>query len=543
MLRSQNFGRPVWSRWYSAMASLSVVALTLILSGLRPITVRAQDRSQPQPTAVAKATGGDLRSLIPPEVVDVVIEFDVAALLNSEPVRQLLESSPDILKQVPFDLKAVEQGMVLLSAASNQPQITPLLLLRFSPGAELPVPPPAGDSSRAMKTPGEAFAANVRKIDSRTIVVGGSESLRATIGTLPSDNHFQPFLERHEGATIRIAGKIDQIRQMMSSPQVQNQSEMLAFAPLWEKVNAFSAGIDIGDALTVNGQLDSSEPKMVAETLSALKTLAGNLISRSMKTGEGQEPMQGMLIATAAGQAKKFLESVTIVTTESGVSLTAKVDSGASAAVAVILPALQSARAAALRTNSANNLKQLMLALHNYHQAHGHFPPVVVRDPSTGVERSWRVEILPFLDVELYKKYQQDEPWDSPANQEVLKKMPRVFAFPWPGQDGSTETPYQAIASDGGGLTLTKDGQPPGVTDITDGTSNTVFLVETKPMVPWTKPTDLTDSAKQHELVIHPGGFNSAFGDGSVRFISNSIDEAAWKSITTRSGGEVVQLP
>lgn len=537
MLHSQNFGGRAWSRGYSAIASLSVVVLTLIASGLRPVAIRAQETAKPQLAVAAKASGGDLRGLIPPEIVDVAIEFDVPALLASEPARQLIESTPDILAQVPFDIKTLEQAMLLLSMANGEPQTTPLFLLRFSEGTELPVPQPDNDSSTTMKRPGEAFAANVRKIDSRTIVLGGSQSMRATIGKLPSDNQFRSLLERHEATTVRIAGTMNVVRQL-----VQNDNGMAAFAPLWEKVNLFSFGIDVSDSLTLDGRLDTTEPKEVADTLALLKTMAVNVVSQSMKNNAGQDPMERMLMTAAMGQAKKFLESTTIGTNESGVKLTAKVDSGAYAATAVLLPAVQAARAAALRTQSANNLKQLMLALYNYESAHGHFPPVVVRDPKTGAERSWRVEILPYLEggAELYNEYQQNEAWDSPANQEVLKKMPTVFA--WPGQNESTETPYLAIATDDGGLTPTNEGQPPAPKNVTDGTSNIVFLVETKPMVPWTKPADLTDSAKQRELAIHQGGFNAAFGDGAVRFISNTIDEALWQALTTRSSGDAVQV-
>ncbi len=89
------------------------------------------------------------------------------------------------------------------------------------------------------------------------------------------------------------------------------------------------------------------------------------------------------------------------------------------------------AREAAMRAQQANNLKQIMLALHNYESAYGHLPPAVFTDPNTGVARSWRVEILPFIDQgQLYSEYRKDEPWDSENNLKVLDRMPAIFRQP-----------------------------------------------------------------------------------------------------------------
>ena len=84
-----------------------------------------------------------------------------------------------------------------------------------------------------------------------------------------------------------------------------------------------------------------------------------------------------------------------------------------------------------------------------------------------------------------------------------------------------------------------------GVQDVTDGTSNTFLVVEARNAVPWTKPDDLTfDPGAAASLCgagsSHPGGFNAAMGDGSVRFIRNTIDVNKFRSMITRNLGEVI---
>jgi prepilin-type N-terminal cleavage/methylation domain-containing protein len=79
--------------------------------------------------------------------------------------------------------------------------------------------------------------------------------------------------------------------------------------------------------------------------------------------------------------------------------------------VALLLPAIQAAREAARRTKCGNNLKQLGLALHNYHDTHGRFPPATMITRASPActnmglgtyERfGWGVLILPHIDCTL----------------------------------------------------------------------------------------------------------------------------------------------
>lgn len=203
---------------------------------------------------------------------------------------------------------------------------------------------------------------------------------------------------------------------------------------------------------------------------------------------------------------------------------------------AALLPAVQSAREAAQRMSGSNNLKMLGLAMHNFHDTLGAFPAMYGPEgKSKGL--SWRVHALPYLEeLALYKEFHLDEPWDSPHNQKLIERMPKVFESPQlklePGKTNllALVTP-QGIFSGGPGLRMS---------EITDGMSNTVLLVEANAdqAVIWTKPTDLVvdESAPLKGLgKAREDGFNILMADGSVQFLRSPIDaKVFWRMITRR---------
>ena len=196
------------------------------------------------------------------------------------------------------------------------------------------------------------------------------------------------------------------------------------------------------------------------------------------------------------------------------------------------------------RMRSSNNLRHLLIALHNYHDTHGRFP-TDVRDRDGKPLLSWRVQILPYVEEEnLYKQFRLDEPWDSPHNRPLAARMPKVFRSPRQAAALKDRTTY--LAPLGTGLMWDS---PTGlkITHVTDGTSNTIALVEADDdrAVIWSKPEDITIDRRNPTtgLLGHYGeGFQAALADGSVRFVKKGIDPAVLWALFTRAGGEKVDI-
>jgi RNA polymerase sigma factor (sigma-70 family) len=157
---------------------------------------------------------------------------------------------------------------------------------------------------------------------------------------------------------------------------------------------------------------------------------------------------------------------------------------------------------------------------------------------------SWRVAILPFIGEDnLYKQFKLDQPWDSEHNKKLLAQMPAAYAPPGARDRDGDKTYYQAIV--GAGAAWEPRTQLRWPVSITDGTSNTILVVEAATPVPWTKPEDLPYVADQGLPKfggLFGGDFHALLADGSVVFLSRNADEVNLRGAITRAGGEVVDF-
>jgi hypothetical protein len=199
---------------------------------------------------------------------------------------------------------------------------------------------------------------------------------------------------------------------------------------------------------------------------------------------------------------------------------------------AAIMPLLPRMRGAAAREQSSNNLKQFALAMHNYYSIYKSFPAQASYGKGKKPLLSWRVHLLPFVEqTSLYKQFKLDEPWDSPNNKPLIAKMPTIFRSPLSVNVAPGKTTYLVPV----GPDLIFDGpKKTKMAQITDGTSNTIFIVDADDSraVWWTQPEDYkVDRKKPKAGLVRPGAstFLAAFADGSVRAINGTIrDERLW---------------
>jgi prepilin-type N-terminal cleavage/methylation domain-containing protein/prepilin-type processing-associated H-X9-DG protein len=305
--------------------------------------------------------------------------------------------------------------------------------------------------------------------------------------------------------------------------------------------------------------------------------------------------------------------------------------------IALLVPAVQKVREAAARIHCLNNLKQIALAAHNYHGACNGFPPGATPTPS---QASALALLLPYLEQgNLYQQFDLSrDVYADPVNGAARAQQVPIFLCPSDPSRGYYQDPFPPgyisgksnYAANLGAHgwwkeqngTQVKDPTLNGVfawnsrtrlSDITDGSSNTLLLAEVKrgacpardnldvtvlmppawdnkPYNPAMNPNNLApppacnsptttlnytgleyyrgflitafythtvppnsrgrdcirwltfDQGHLAARSYHPGGVNVAFADGSVRFISDSIQLSIWKKLGTRSGGEVLDV-
>jgi prepilin-type N-terminal cleavage/methylation domain-containing protein/prepilin-type processing-associated H-X9-DG protein len=269
--------------------------------------------------------------------------------------------------------------------------------------------------------------------------------------------------------------------------------------------------------------------------------------------------------------------------------------------IALLLPAVQQAREAARRSQCINNLKQLGLALHNYHDTHNVFPPGWIGVQSGGPDMegpsgfAWGVHILPYVDQgPLYNRINFNVSLLDSSNAIALQTVLPVFRCPsdpspdkWQiaeeanpsnilatlptanyvggfGTEGAEDiciaAPFPAAQCVGDGMFW--HNSKVRMADVSDGTSNTIFLGEHRSdktldwhstwvgLVPGGEEATarflaVSDHTPNHPALHiddfsswHTGGVHLLFGDGRVRFLTQSVDFGVFRAITTRAGGE-----
>lgn len=214
---------------------------------------------------------------------------------------------------------------------------------------------------------------------------------------------------------------------------------------------------------------------------------------------------------------------------------------------------------AARRTMCKSHLKQIGLALHNYHAEYGSFPPAYVADANGRPMHSWRVLLLPFVDeTGLYEEYRFDESWNGPNNIQLADRIPEIYRCPGfvhhqehlgnSDVDAYHLTNYVAISGVGTAFDGSKALSLKFLVTA-DGSTYTMLIGEvSRQAVHWMSPNDVTGPEISTFLKFvdddelnHSGGAHFLFADGSVKFITRRIPRTTFDALTTIDGGEIVK--
>lgn len=405
-------------------------------------------------------------------------------------------------------------------------------------------------------------------VNDRTIVLGTSETVARHLANRRKGTPqiaTGPGWEKVRGGAVVAGLDMEVVREVFRQrPQGAPgpDATLTALAPLWNDAEYVVGGVLL-DGKSVQLRVISTSQNAelaehVAETSTAAITLARNALRSARENEKEMAAYTKLALETAAGLLKsvKVQQHDAVVVAETSTELPQVGTTAASA----LAGALSQARTDAMRMQSMNNLKQILLAMHNYADTfvRGFPPPVLMGTDGKGkVPHSWRVAILPFIEQDaLYRQYRFDEPWDSEANKLVLEKMPAIYRHPL-DDPKSTNSGYFVLRSEklletkpapGGGEFAPEGGFPTAFSgkhgvnfsQMFDGTSNIIAVVEAKRDIPWTKPEDiLFDPAKDPPKLggFFKDGFNAAFADGAVRFIPDKIDSKVLKLLIMPQDG------
>lgn len=202
--------------------------------------------------------------------------------------------------------------------------------------------------------------------------------------------------------------------------------------------------------------------------------------------------------------------------------------------------------AVSITAQNRNQLKQMGLAMHNFHDVHNQFPAAFSKDEDDRPLLSWRVHILPYLEqAALYDEFHLDESWDSPHNKALIGKMPQVYRSPGAKGLKPGTTTYQTIA--GENTTFPADGSGTKMHEILDGTSNTAMVIDAAEDVAtiWTKPGDLEPDPEKVRTALKDRFGNGGLmlmADGSVQQLRDDLDDETIANLVTRNDGNPLPL-
>jgi prepilin-type N-terminal cleavage/methylation domain-containing protein len=214
--------------------------------------------------------------------------------------------------------------------------------------------------------------------------------------------------------------------------------------------------------------------------------------------------------------------------------------------IALLLPAVRTAREPARRNACLNNLKQIAIALQNYADSHGGtFPQANTTNADGKPLHSWRTLILPYMEAQaLYDSIDLTKPWDDRANSKACSTHLYVYQCPSATgrQDLDNRSTYLAIVTPKSCFRAT---QSRNLSDIADGVAHTLVVIDAdaEHAVPWMSPHDADENlvlglGVGESKTNHPGVILALFADGHSEPISVDTPAAERIALISIAGND-----
>ena len=465
------------------------------------------------------------------------LQQQLAQLDPAAEVEKFIGTPPDQAERVTFVLPGRDDPCIIVT--TTDPYDRNKVLARLGAGAE-------GRKVSGRPVHAARDGNSVCLFDARTYIWGPQRSVKALLdrpaqGGDRTKGPLAPALalaDKH----LLVVGVNPHFPELQRLRQEKGNPALSALLPLLDATGGHLT-LDLSDELKLNAEMKYADEKAAQNGLAGVK--AGILLAQAGLATLRKEvpPNYVEALRPTFNFAEALLRTATTEQQQGNVRLAVQSEKASlEQFMAALGPAILKVREAAKRTTSANNLRQIGLAMHNYHDANRGLPPAAIysRDGQQRPLLSWRVAILPYIEQSnLYRQFKLDEPWDSPNNIKLLAHMPKTYE-PVAGTAEPNCTFYRVFT---GKNTLFPRGRSLGLFAIPDGTSNTILAVEAGKAVPWTKPD---------ELVYNPAGplpplggmfkdgFNVVMADGSVRFVKQTVSEKTLRAAITPAGGEIL---
>ena len=521
------------------------------------------ENSGTEESGTSASADGSTLNYIPEDAVAAVV-IHPAKALNNPIVKELIalaeEANPNqkvsdqfakIKDEVGITPDQVDHVLVVIDQQFMQtapmmmmgaPPAPPVVVIQLVDGVNtqqvFDAAPPEAEriqiaGGEAVETPDGSV---IFKVSDSRLVFSSKEKLEGLLSN-SSSGQIRNMIEKSADADFGLALNLEPVKALLQ--QAAQGNPMMGFVmPIVQQMQTLSIAAD----LEAENLLQISVSTPDAEAAQAVEqSLTGFLQMGKQQYSQAKADVP----AEMQPMAQALVDGATLSASESVVSLTVPRPADFEKLPEMLKPAFAEASKAANRASRRNDMKQIGLAFHNYHDVYNHFPAVDANGEKEegaikGKGLSWRVHLLPFLDhLPLYEQFNMDEAWDSEGNKALIAQMPAVF-----GENPEGKTSVHVFV--GEGLAFNEEKPGPQIRDYTDGTSNTFLAVKAGDDTAeiWTKPGGLAFNAEDPHAALGNIGemFMALICDGSVRDVPKSIDKTNLSNLIQQNDGNPVDF-